>query len=237
MIKYFRKSSSAQHCIIRLKEKWKQCLDQSLVFGVLLTNHLKSCDCHSHELLGTKLNAYGLETSAVRLIFDYLTNRKQRTKIGCRYSSGKELHFGVPQGSSLGPLLFTLYLFDLLLLASNIGMVSYADDTTLFTFGENINSTIESLEKASDLKFQWFCENHIKAKENKCRVFLPTNKNVLVNNRTTQIQNTSFEKLLGVKIDCKLNFKDHVGCICKKVSAKLNALTRVSGYMNPDRKG
>ena len=53
----FRKGLSARHCIIRLIEKWKQCLDQGLVFGVLLTDLSKAFDCLSHELLVAKLNA------------------------------------------------------------------------------------------------------------------------------------------------------------------------------------
>ena len=69
-----RKGFSGQHCIIRLKEKWQQCLDQGLVLGALLTDLSKAFDCLSHELLATKLNVW-LETSAVRLIFDYLTNK------------------------------------------------------------------------------------------------------------------------------------------------------------------
>ena len=79
----FRKRFSTQHCIIKLIEKWRQFLDQSLVFGILLTDLSKAFDCLSHELLAAKLNAYGLETSIVRLIFEYLTNRKQQTKMGC----------------------------------------------------------------------------------------------------------------------------------------------------------
>ena len=101
----------------------------------------------------SKLNDYESETSAVHLIFDYLTNKKQRTKISCHYSSWKEL-FSDPQGSILGPMLFSIYLWDLFLLASNINIASYADDTTFYVYGENISSVSESLEKASDLMVQ-----------------------------------------------------------------------------------
>ena len=131
----FLKGYSAQHCIIRrLIEKRKQCLDQSLVFGVLLSDLSKAFDCLSHKLLAAKLNAYGLETSAVRLIFDYMTNRKQRTKA---YGKG----IGVSQGLILGPLLFSIYLCDIFLLTSNIDMASYADATTPFVYGQNMSLT------------------------------------------------------------------------------------------------
>ena len=86
----------------------------------------------------------------MHIILDYLINRKQRAKIGCHYSSRKEPFFGVPQGSSLGPLLFNIHLCDQVLLTSQIDIASYVDDTTRYVYGENISSVIESLGK-SDL--------------------------------------------------------------------------------------
>ena len=77
----FRKGFSAQHCLIKLLEQWKKSIDQGLVFGALLTGLLKAFDCQSHELLVAKLSAYGIEDPAVRVIYDYLTNRIQRTKM------------------------------------------------------------------------------------------------------------------------------------------------------------
>ena len=70
----------------------------------------------------------------------------------------------------------------------------------------------------------------------KCYVLLLTNENLLVNIGTAQIQNSSSEKLLRIKIDSNLNFKDHIGSICKKASDKLNALTIVSSGMGPDKR-
>ena len=60
------------------------------VFGILLTGLSKAFDCLSHELLLVKLHAYGFSSSALRLIYSYLTNRKQRTKINSSYSSWEE---------------------------------------------------------------------------------------------------------------------------------------------------
>ena len=94
----FIKGFNAQHCLINLLETWRQSLDQGLVFGALLTDLSKAFDCLSHELLVAKLIAYGVEISSVRLIYDYLTNRKQRTKIGNNYSFWREILSGVPQG-------------------------------------------------------------------------------------------------------------------------------------------
>ena len=66
----------------------------------------------------------------------------------------------------------------------------------------------DKFRKTYDLLFQWFNDNYIKANEIKCHVFVTTIKNVMVYIRTTQIQSSS-RKLLGMKIDFKLDFEDH----------------------------
>ena len=71
-----RKGFNAQHSLLKPLEKWRQSLDQGLVFGVLLTDFSKAFDCLSHELLAAKLSAYEVDISAVRFIYDCLTNWK-----------------------------------------------------------------------------------------------------------------------------------------------------------------
>ena len=95
----FRKGHSAQHSLIVLLEKWKESVDQGHVFGALLTDLSKAFDCLPHNLLIAKLNAYGFDNKAVRFVYDYLTSRKQRTKISDTYSSWQEILSGVLKGS------------------------------------------------------------------------------------------------------------------------------------------
>ena len=110
----FHKGYSAQHCLLVMIEKWKRIVDYGGVFGALLTDLSKAFDCIPHDLFIAKLEAYGFQIDALKLIYDYLLNRKQRVKINETFSSWKDIEFGVPQGSILGPLLFNIHLCDLL---------------------------------------------------------------------------------------------------------------------------
>ena len=175
----FRKGFSAQHCLITLLEQGKKSTDQRLAFGALFTDLWKAFDCLSHELLFAKPSAYGIEDSAaVRFISDYLTNRKQRTKIGNNYSSWRDTLLGVPQGSVLGTLFFKIYLCDLFLLVCNIDETNDANDTTPYVTGDNLESAIKQLEQATKLLFQWFSDNQMKGNEDKCHVLISTKEKV-----------------------------------------------------------
>ena len=70
-------------------EKWKESVDSGGEFGALMTDLYKAFDCLHHELLAAKLDAYGFDIKSVKLIQQYLSNKKQRIKVGNTYSSWK----------------------------------------------------------------------------------------------------------------------------------------------------
>ena len=83
-----------------------------------------------HNLLIVKHNFYGSSLPALKLIKDYLQNRKQRTKIESSHSDWEDITSGVPQGSTVGSLLFNIFLCDLFFEDENNYFANYADDTT-----------------------------------------------------------------------------------------------------------
>ena len=90
-------------------------VDNGVAFGALLTDLSKAFDCIPHDLIIAKLEAYGFQIDALRLVYDYQSNRKQRVKLNVTFSSWRDIEYGVPQGSILGPLLFNIHLCNLLL--------------------------------------------------------------------------------------------------------------------------
>ena len=98
----FRKGYGTQHCLLLMLEIWKEATDNNKAFGALLTDLSKAFDCLSHDLLIAKLHAYGLDIDSLNILQDYLSNRKQRTKLDSFYSSWEAILSGVPQGIIIG---------------------------------------------------------------------------------------------------------------------------------------
>ena len=211
-------------------------MDKGKVFGALLTNLSKAFDCLPHELIIAKLNAYGFKLPALKLMHSYLSHRKQRTKVNHAYSSWDEILFGVPQGSIPGPILFKIFLSDLLLVISNTDFSSYADDNTIYDSGNSIDDVISSLQESAENLFQWFSHNQMKGNTDKCHLTVSTDEPIEIRVGESLIKSSSCEKLLCTKIDNKLNFDTHVKGLCTKTNNKLRALARATQYMSLKKK-
>ena len=228
----FRKGFSAQHCLISLIEKWKKGIDNGGAFGALITDLSKAFDCLSHELLIAKLEAYGFDEKSLKLIYNYLSNRKQRVKINNSYSSWREILYGVPQGSILGPLLFNIFICDMFYFLENHELANYADDSTPYSAKRNHKLVIEELETSSSILFKWLQTNYMKVNTDKSHLLLSGNVSLTSNIDNKLIESENEQVLLGVTIDSNLSFEKHINNLCKKASQKLNALARISGYIN-----
>ena len=207
-------------------------MDNGNVFGALLTNLSRAFNCLPHDLIIAKLNSYGFNLTALNLIHNYLTKRKQRTKINHSYSSWEDILFGVPQGSILGPILFNIFLSDLFLIVDDIDIANYADDNTIYKEHENIDDLITSLQDAAAKLFKWFSDNQMKENTDKCHLLLSKDESSEIHIGDPIIESSTCQKLLGIKIDSKLRFDDHIQDLCNKANRKLRALARATLYMN-----
>ena len=207
-------------------------VDNGGAFGALMTDLSKAFDCLSHDLLIAKLDAYGFDKKSLELVYSYLSNRKQRVKVNDKYSSFGEILFGVPQGSILGPLLFNIFICDMFYFLEDYGIANYADDSTPYSAKSNHNLVVEELEKSSKILFRWLQANYMKVNTDKSHLLLSGNTKLIANIDDNLIESEKDQVLLGITIDSNLSFEEHINNLCKKASQKLNALARISGYMD-----
>jgi hypothetical protein len=191
-----------------------------------------------------KFNAYGFSDQACKLVASYLGDRSQRVKLGSVRSEWSPLSKGVPQGSILGPLIFNVFINDMFYDAYGSQIYNYADDTTLLYSGSNLDIVKANLSQDASRLVNWFQLNGMKANPDKFQAILFSPSPLLSKDFNVKIENTSDTikgsvsvKLLGVTIDSRLCFDDHVDNICLKSGRQVNALRRISKFLTlHDRK-
>ena len=234
----FREGFSTQHALIRLIEKWRKCLDESGLVGTILMDLSKAYDCLPHDLLIAKLEAYGFDFNSLCLMYSYLDCRHQRVKIGSQRSAAAKIKIGVPQGSVLGPLLFNIFINDLCLMRLDCEICNFADDTTIYSCGLDLQEVVTNLENDLRRIIHWFTNNGMVANPKKFQLMflgLKGNRRLRLNIQENKISTTDHVKLLGIEIDKKLKFNKHIETVCFKVNQKINAFSRLNHYISREQ--
>ena len=102
---------------------------------------LEAYDCVIHDLIIAKLEAYGVGKNSLRFIQNYLSQRQQRVKVGSFLSEWLEIILGIQQESILGPILFNVFINDLLLFMKETDICNFGDDTSLHACGKDLART------------------------------------------------------------------------------------------------
>ena len=139
----FRQGHSTQHAILNMLRRWQNSIANKDKVGELLMDLSKAFDCLPRDLLLAKLSAYGVGERSIKLLHHYLSSRRQRVRIGSHCSSWLEILLGVPQGSILGPLLFNIFINDLIFTIIDIS--NFADDNTVSAYGSSLEEVVTSL--------------------------------------------------------------------------------------------
>ena len=242
LVAAYRKKYSCHNVLLDFIDKWRVSLDRNEFVGSLFMDLSKCFDAMPHSLLICKLHAYGLSSDSCRTIASYLSDRKQRTRLGIHKSTWSNILKGFPQGSLLGPFLFNVFINDLFMFISMCILCNYADDNTLMASDKDPDIVMRNLRFDAENAINWFNNNMMKANPNKFQVIFvcplrkadPFPKTVTISDIV--IQRASSAKLLGVIFDDKLNFNKHVNMICSKAARQLNALIRIKRYISMDQR-
>ena len=145
----------------------------------------------------------------------------------------------VPQGSILGPILFNIFINDLLYLLQN-NLHNFADDNTISSVSDTLSGLIKSLTSKSGLAIDWFTTNSMIVNSDKFKAIISIKSKqetsgITISLRGHRIVTQKSVDLLGVTIDCSLSFEKHVSKLCKSSASQLSALKRLRPYITNEK--
>lgn len=225
----FRSKHSTNIALNLLVDKITNSLDRNEVFVGISIDFRKAFDTIDFHILLDKLYTYGVRGNIHKWFSDYLTNRKQFVELGAIKSPLLQIQCGVPQGSILGPILFILYINDLPL-SSELLPIIYADDTNLFLGGRDPVGVVQSINRELIKISDWITCNRLSLNVDKTN-FIVFSRTKYQDNlpplciNGSPIRRVNSVKFLGVIIDDKLSWKDHINHIKGKVSKSIGMLS------------
>lgn len=171
-------------------------------------------------MLIDKLRYYGVTGQELEFLQSYLTGRNHVVEINGQRSSSVPINFGVPQGSVLGPFLFSVMINDL---PNNINALSilYADDSTFFYVNKNLEEMKAMTSTILKEISLWFSKNGFLLNKDKTQIITYSLKNLPIEN----------VKLLGLYLNTKLSWKEHIEYVCKKLARVIYLLRSLTNIV------
>jgi hypothetical protein len=227
----FRANHSCESALHEILSDMNKIRDRGLIGLFLFIDFRKAFDLVNSDLLLHKLFHYGFSNQALALIKNYFANRQQLVKIKEFKSTLQPIKLGVPQGSVLGPLFFIIFINDLALSLRAFTCKLFADDTTLYKSGSNFDELKTEFFKDLSQFTDWCKYNKLDINWSKTHFMVVTNKRInkpeLLHFDGTDISVVDSFKLLGVTIDNKLNFLEHVAILRHTINKKLFSIKRL----------
>ena len=232
----FRKGASTEQILLQLVDKIRNLLTMpdSKFVTLAALDIKKAFDCVHHHILENKLhNQFNFGPNAVQLIRDYLSHRTQVMRVNGEISSKSKILTGVPQGSVLGPLLFIIFINDIMQINNTY---LFADDCLLLTSGTCPVSSTRQMEMLISSASDWYDQNSLVLNAAKTDIMTISSKHIPVLPQLT-FKGLSFTqsrkiKYLGVLLDDRLNFKPNIKKIKQKLYPIISNFNRNRKYLN-----
>ncbi len=237
----FRSGRSTMHALSEVVQYIREAGDCKENVCSVFVDLSKAFDTVTHEILTEKLKAYGISSTALSLIKDYLTNRKQCVQLGRHCSELVNVNCGVPQGSVLGPLLFIIYVNDIERAITNCGkIITFADDTAILFKHEKLGMLKRNVEKQLKHLRNWFEINKLTLNADKTNYLLTETKavnredkvNFAIKIQNQEIQRVNSLRYLGVIVDDQLNWREQIAFVRNKIKANIAMLYKIGSFID-----
>ena len=230
----FRMGHSASMALLDFIDKVSTAID-SKEYMIGFLDLSKAFDTLDHSILLRKLYDYGIRGVVWQLFKNYLSNRSQFVSIDNHNSSFKSIRCGVPQGSILGPLLFLIYINDICNSSQLLQFILFADDTSVFISNNNIITLVKTFNEELIKLNNWLVNNRLVLNNKKTQYLLFTKKKIETDDLIVKFNNhnilrVSSVKFLGVHIDDKLTWHEHIGVVCNRTAKGVGILYRLRHF-------
>lgn len=234
----FRKYHSTEFAVMSILEKSYQALEAKKWILLITIDFQKAFDVIRHDILLHKLANIGVKGKMLDWFASYLNKRQHRTLVNDTLSCSLVTKTGVPQGSSLGPLLFLIYINDIKNIFETDEVNIFADDSALILKSEQLNQLFDKANYKMKILHKFLKSNGIKLNESKTEYMVvspnrPVPKhamNVIYNG--VNIKEVNCIKLLGIHIDNKLSFSIHSeNLVCKGLRKYVPILLELRKYL------
>ena len=229
---------SCETSLLQLTDAVSEACTKNKKVGILYNDFSKAFDLLDHDIFLKKLEAYKLSTNALKWFCSYFTSRSQCVQFNNVLSEVESIVAGVPQGSTLGPLAFLIYVNDMpQVIDPKIGfLTSLVDDSNFITFAPNCNQLINNITVGSGKIQEWCGSNSQVLNLTKLAIMeffksQPQNYTpiqVVIND--IQIASCSHKKLLGVYLDSTLTFSEHLKHIRQISLMQISTLRKILSY-------
>jgi hypothetical protein len=244
----YKKHHSTETALLRVQNDLLMAVDRSGGAILILLDLSAAFDTIDHRvMLDTLHSTVGVTGTALKWFSSYLSNRYQSVKIGETISTKRPLLFGVPQGSVLGPQLFSIYTLPLQTTIQDCGMSFhlYADDTQLYiAFNPrseaSSNDVTSIIHNTTNVINNWMRSHFLKLNSDKTEVLVMTKPSIKsdliphVNINESIINTSPCVKDLGVCLDSHLRMEDQIRAICKRAYYQLHLIGKVRQFISED---
>ena len=236
----FQPGKATEHAVIDIQDNVLDSLEKKENPCCVFLDFAKAFDTVNHDILLAKLHHYGIRGSAHNLIKSYLTDREQCVQLNDALSDMDTISHGVPQGSILGPLFFLLYINDIAQSSDILTFYLFADDTAIFYSHKNISTLEEVLNRELVHVSNWLIANKLSLNIKKSNALLFRTKNQAKSAKINlvldgiAIEETESAKYLGVILDHKFTYENHIKQVKSKLIKGNAILAKVRHFIPPE---